>query len=426
MNIIERARSALARRGGFGSDLLVQSSGTILSQIIPILIAPLLTRLFTPVDFGLYGTVVSISTLLAILITLRVDHGVMVAETDEQAKATAIFALILALAGSFAFAIGATAILAALGLLDRSHLIIWGLFTPLAAFSSAAVRTTTLYSNRLKDFKAVSRARIFQAISTALLSVTLGYFAPQSHGLILSLVLGNLFYGAQLTRAIWPPIAISRDTALDIMRANSKFIRFSLPGALVNTLSSRLPFLIFPALYGLEQTGLLTLAYRVIATPARFAGTAIGEVFYSHAARQYQQTGTCWPLVRKVALLLSALGLVGFGLLFILAEPLFTIAFGAEWVPAATFTQILTPMLLIGFVVSPVSTVLYVAAKQREDLFWQLAFLTGTGIACFIGVWSGGAATSLMAFSAIGSVLYLVYFALIRKYARGREARMSE
>ena len=79
----------------------------------------------------------------------------------------------------------------------------------------------------------------------------------------------------------------------------------------------------------------------------------------------------------------------------------------------------LTLVMLIGFVVSPLSTVFYVASKQREDLVWQIAFLFGTGIACFAGLWGGAAPLSLMAFSAVGSILYLIYFALIRRYAAG-------
>lgn len=418
MNIVDRARSALARRNGFGADLLVQSSGTILSQIIPILIAPLLTRLFSPVDFGLYGTIVSISTLLAIFITLRVDHGVMVAESEESAKTTATLALILALAGSLAFALGAIVILVAFGISDQFHFAVWSLFTPLSAFSSAALRTVTLYNNRIKNFKGVSRARILQAFCTAFLSLALGYAAPESYGLIVSLIVGNLLYMMLLMRPLWPVTAIGRSVASKIVRSNSKFIYFSLPADLVNTLSSRLPFIIFPALFGLEQTGFLALAYRVIATPARFAGTAIGEVFYSHAARQFQQTGSCWRLVRNVAVLLAIIGIAGFSILFFLAQPLFKIVFGAQWLPAATFTQILTPMLLISFVVSPLSAVFYIAARQKEDLLWQIAFLFGTGAACFFGLWSGAAAGSLMAFSCVGSVLYLIYFLLVRRYAR--------
>lgn len=419
MRIIERARTALTLPSAFRTHLLVQSSGTIFSQLIPIAISPLLTRLFAPVDFGLYGTVVSVSALLAIIVTLRVDHGIMVAPSDEEAKKTAILSLVLAVAGTVVFAGGAAVTLAATGMLDRDQITVWGCLIPLAGLLGAAMRTLTLHNNRLKRFPLVSKARILQAISTGAASLLLGYSGVLGYGLIVALLVGNLTCVLLLAGVLWPLVGVDRRTSFSLLRDNGKFIRFSLPADLVNTLSSRLPFIIFPALFGFEQTGYLALAYRVVATPARFAGTAIGEVFYSHAAREYEQAGSCWRLVRTVALLLAALGVAGFSALFVLADPLFALVFGAEWRPAADFTQILTPMLLIGFVVSPLSAVFYIAARQREDLMWQIAFLAATGCACFVGLWKGDAAGSLVAFSLAGSVLYLVYFALIRRYATG-------
>lgn len=419
MGIVKRARAALARPDSLRADLLVQSGGTIISQLVPVAISPLLTRIFSPADFGLYGTIVSISAIVAIFITLRIDHGVMVAGSDEEAKGVAVLSLVLAIAGACTFAVLSTLFLAIIGMLKPDQLLIWAVFSPLAGLFAAMMRTLTLFGNRLKAFSVVSRARIVQAVCIGVASLMLGYLGMSSYGLILALLAGNLLYVLMLGRRLWPPVAIDLGTSVSLLRANGRFISFSLPADLVNTLSTRIPFIVFPSLYGLEQTGYLTLAYRVIATPARFVGTAIGEVFYSHAAREYERTGACWRPARKIALLLGALGLTGFSLLFVLAPWLFTFVFGEEWRLAATFTQILTPILLVNFIVSPLSVVFYIAARQKDDLLWQVAFLAATALACFTGIWVGGAVGSLIAYSVAGAVLYLIYFALIRHYAVG-------
>lgn len=83
---MSRLRAALPKLSDFQRHLLVQSSGTVLSQLVPIIASPLLTRIYAPADFGLYGVVVSIATLLAIFITLRVDHGIIVSPSDDEAK----------------------------------------------------------------------------------------------------------------------------------------------------------------------------------------------------------------------------------------------------------------------------------------------------------------------------------------------------
>lgn len=419
MGIIQRTREALTRPNAFRTHLLVQSTGTVFSQLIPIIISPLLTRLFSPVDFGLYGTVVSVSALLAILITLRLDHGIMVTEDDGEAKKIAVLSLFLAAGGSAAFAGLATIVLAIMGMLDIGQALIWVVFIPLAALLAAAIRTLTLFGNRIRVFALVSKARIWQAICVGGVSLLLGYLAPFDHGLIVALLAGNLLYVAMLALPLLPLGMIDIRTALFLLKSNERFVRFSLPADLVNTLSSRMTFIVFPALFGLEQTGYLALAYRVIATPARFVGTAIGEVFYSHAAREYERTGACWRSAYKIALALGVLGIAGFSLLFLIADPLFTLVFGAEWRPAALFTQILAPMLFVSFVVSPLSVVFYITGRQKDDFLWQLAFLAATTLACFVGILGGEAIGSLVAYSAAGVVLYLVYFSLIRRYALG-------
>jgi O-antigen/teichoic acid export membrane protein len=422
---MSRLRAALPKLSDFQRHLLVQSSGTVLSQLVPIIASPLLTRIYAPADFGLYGVVVSIATLLAIFITLRVDHGIIVSPSDDEAKKVAVLSLWLAVAGAAFFALAAAVTIAVIGASDWTHFFAWVVFGPLAALLAAATRTLTLFNNRLKHFALVSRARFAQAIVAAAASVLLGFLTFQAYGLVVALLIGNLLYVVMLGGRLYPFTPGDVASSLSIVKANAKFIRFSLPADLVNSLTARMPFIVFPALYGLEQTGYLALAYRVVATPARFVGTAIGEVFYSHAARDYERTGNCLSSARNVAVILGGIGLIGFAILFVTAEPLFAFAFGEEWRPAALFTQILTPMLFVSFVVSPLSVVFYIASRQKDDFLWQIVFLVATTAASFAGLLMGGMAGSLMAVSAVGVALYLVYLALIWRYAAGSTTARS-
>lgn len=417
---IRRLRAVLARPGGLGRNLLVQSSGTVVSQLIPVAVAPLLTRLFPPAEFGLYASIVSISALLAIFITLRIDHGVMVAASDDEAKKTAILSLLLALAGGIVFAAGAVVVLAFHEAADESLLVVWGLLVPLSGILVAAVRTVTLFSNRLKAFGPVSKARILQAVCVAAVSLLLGYFGPQSYGLVVAMIAGYLLYVGLLGGMLWPPVLLRPETALALFSSNSRFIRFSFPADLVNTLSWRIPFIIFPVFFGLDQTGYLALAYTVVATPTRFIGNALGEVFYSHAARQYEATGDCWPVAKNIAIILALLGAAGFALLYLIARPAFTIVFGAEWIESAVYTRILIPMIVIRFVTSPLSVVFYIAGRQKEDFLWQVVFFLATTSGILLGALLGDIYYSLILFSFSGSIMYVLYFYMIRMYATDR------
>lgn len=399
--------------------MLVQALGTSMSQIILVAVSPILTRLFGPEEFGIYGLVLSISTLVAILVTLRVDHGIIVAPSDEQAKSVAILALSMGFAGSILGSLAGTAYALLIHGIEHAHLLVWSVFGPAVSFLTAANRTLTLYNNRLKRFSLVSSARLAQSVLFAASAIAIGLLSFTTYGLIYGLLIGNLVFVLMLARNLLPLHRVGKSEAAGILKSNRDFIRFSLPADLVNTLASRMPVILFPVFFGLQETGFLSLAYQVIATPSRFVGKAIGEVFYSHAAREYETSGTCWQSARKVAWILILLGVPGFTILLLFAEPLFGLVFGEEWTLSARYTQILTPMLLINFVVSPLSVVFYITGRQRDDFLWQICFLAATSLSCCVGIWLGGAIGSLMALSASGSLLYLVYFVFIRRFAKG-------
>lgn len=405
-------------------NIIVQSGGTIAAQLIPVAVSPVLSRLYTPDEFGIYGIVFFVSALLAIVFSLRVDHGVIVAPSDADALTVVQASLAITSCAAVAFALGAALVVLTLpGEFDPVMLITWALLCPLAGFTLAVMRTTTLWQNRTRNFRLVSRSRISRAISTALASIG-GWFS--SYGLVYGLVVGNAVGIWMLARGIALRPFLSLAAIAAVVRENSKFVMFSLPADLVNTTASRIPLLIFPPLFGLEQTGYLSLTYLVIATPARFIGTAIGEVFYSHAAREYEQTGSCRGSVKKIGALLAGLSVVGFGLLFLIAEPLFHHAFGPTWQPAATFTQIMVPMLIVNFVASPLSVVFYIAGRQKEDFFWQLGLLMTSTAACGVGYWLYGTPSgSLIFLSLSGAVMYAIYLAMIIRFSKRRPATVA-
>ena len=71
---------------GYLRNIGFQSGGNILAQAINIVSLPLITRLFHPADFGAFNLFMQFMALTTILISLRVEHVVMLPKTDDQAK----------------------------------------------------------------------------------------------------------------------------------------------------------------------------------------------------------------------------------------------------------------------------------------------------------------------------------------------------
>jgi O-antigen/teichoic acid export membrane protein len=243
-----------------------------------------------------------------------------------------------------------------------------------------------------------------------------------SYGLVAGLVIGNLagiiLLGKGFQRRPLPRLHEVRDT----IRENRRFILFSLPADVINRTAARVPMVVFPILFGLDQTGYLSLTYLVIAAPTSFVGTAVGEVFYSYAAREYEKTGTCLPTVLRIGKLLGALSILGFGTLFVLSGFVFGQVFGADWATAGKFAQAIMPMLAIAFISSPLSVVLYISGRQKEDLLWQIGFLITTVTSLYIGyLVSGDPVTALIILGASGFAMYLIYLVMIVRFATSKK-----
>ena len=75
-----KIKSALLKRA------LVLINGSIIAQAIPILISPILTRLYSPEDFGKYGVFLAIIGILNPIITLRYELAIMLKVKEKELK----------------------------------------------------------------------------------------------------------------------------------------------------------------------------------------------------------------------------------------------------------------------------------------------------------------------------------------------------
>ena len=66
-------------------NILTLMVGTTLSQAVPIAIMPILTRIYTPEDFGLYAIYGAIITILGTIASGRYELAILLPDKDEDA-----------------------------------------------------------------------------------------------------------------------------------------------------------------------------------------------------------------------------------------------------------------------------------------------------------------------------------------------------
>ena len=72
-------------KSDFSRNVLTLMTGTSIAQAIPIAISPILTRIYTPDDFGIFALYMSIASIIAVIATGRYELAMMLPKKDSDA-----------------------------------------------------------------------------------------------------------------------------------------------------------------------------------------------------------------------------------------------------------------------------------------------------------------------------------------------------
>ena len=89
--------AAFSNKNGFIRNSFNLTLGTAISQGIPVILSPVLTRLFSPEDFGLYAIVTSITVIISALSTGKYETVIVIAEDKKDAVNLVSLSLFLSL-----------------------------------------------------------------------------------------------------------------------------------------------------------------------------------------------------------------------------------------------------------------------------------------------------------------------------------------
>ncbi len=179
----------------FLKNVSMLASGTALSQVITILIAPLLTRLFMPEDYGFFAIFISIVAILSVLATCRYEMAIILPRQSKEGEEIYLLSVLIAFSMSiFIFFIVyffSENINLMFNFTESAYLIY---LIPLFVLFAGIGLSNDFFLNRNKDYSSMSYLKISQSISIAMATLILGYFSFGVHGLILGNLIGMLIF----------------------------------------------------------------------------------------------------------------------------------------------------------------------------------------------------------------------------------------
>lgn len=353
------------------------AGGSAVSKLITLASLPVLTRLYSPDDFGALGMFLAGVTLLIPLATLQYNHAIPVPRTDAVASMLAMLAMISSVVSSALLLVllffTAGCIFPVFGI---EALVPYYWLFPLGALATGLHSVAKMWHTRKRRYNLLMVQEAAQSGVGNGLKLILGVVALQPLGLLLGQIAqmssGLLFISCGFVRDLRQSIRHMNRARLKRLACQyATFPLYRAPSQMISSLGMHMPVLFIAPIYGLGTAGQFSLAMTAIAMPVNLIGKSIGNAFYAEAASAGSNNAEKIRIALKQAVYM--LGFVGAGLAVILAATsmyLFPWVFGPEWRAAGQFAAILSVLMAARFVTSPLIAVLSVF--RREDLYLRI------------------------------------------------------
>lgn len=424
MSILVKLRQSLYLR-----QVATLLSGGVLAQMISLLAAPLLTRLYSPEAFGALALFAAIVATLAPGVGGRYEVAVVVAPARER-RSFFFIALWLTAALCLLFLLVLAAAFGPLSVwLNSGSLGNWLWLAPVALFVTGASAALRSWANAIEDYRRLSYSAVVQTTSATVLALALGAAGEFEDGLLLANVTGLVLTCAYLTY-VFRDVARDGDWGWDrhkwaLALRHRDYPLFNATANILNGVMTGLPVFFLAGNFPEAVVGYYALLIRVGVVPLSFIAEAVSRINLKKITGLLQAGQNTMPYLRRITLSLLAVAAVPSALLMLFAPQLFAWVFGATWGQAGVLLVILMPALAMQFVVSTLSMSFVAAGHLRLQAAWQVLSLLTT-LAVF--AWAGQGddiERFFWAYMTKDIALYALYYAML-VHALRHPARIHE
>ena len=355
-------------------------TGTSIAQAIPIAISPLLTRIYTPNDFGVYALFISIAAIFGSIANARYEMAIMLPHKDEDALNIAALGILISTILSCALLVIVVLFNSSIAtLIGNNDIGFWLYFVPLSVWSIGLFNVLKYFNSRKKNYKDIATANIYKSLATATIQLSLGLLKPGAAGLISGQLVSGIVANTKLLRNLFVNINIKKIVTIKKMKKMAveyiNFPKFSLWAVLANTLSSNLVNILISVYFSVTTLGFYSLVRRVLGIPTSLLGNSMGQVFFQEASIEYKETGTIIKSFKSTLKKLCLISIIPFAVLYVMVADLFVLVFGEEWMIAGEYAEIFIPLFFVMFIVSPLSLANLINKKNKEIMLWQFGLL---------------------------------------------------
>ncbi len=392
-------------------------AGTGLSQLLAIAVAPILTRVFTPEDFGLLAVYSAIVSIISIIASGRYEMAVMIPDSEAKAWDLIKAALFITACSTVLVALGIAVIHFAgfrISFVDRlGHM---KFLIPIGVFLTAAFNVLTIWGTRVTKYKMLAGSKLIQTTTNSGTAIATG-FGSISGGLILGQVFG--LFAAILTLIGTRFKGESTGTSLrETFKAYQDYPVKSGASGVFGLLGHQVPVILLGEFFMDSVLGLYSLVMKVMNLPLNMLGKSISQVYFQEVSDRIRAGNDVKSYVYKFTGQLFLIITPPMAVVFIWGPELFSFVFGEEWKEAGTIAGYFSVYYMFRFVYFSQSTIFSAMRRLGVEIYMNAVFVVLQIVSVLTGHFileSYEWAFLMMAVSGFG--VYFVYLYLVLRAA---------
>ncbi len=402
------------QNSGFAKNVFVLFSGSLIAQLIPFFILPILQKYyFTPGDFGLLTLFVTFFELFSRVATLKLEFGIVLQNRTRDAINLAIAAIKTSFYVALISGVFVAVFHKELGeYYEVSNYSYYFLLLPIYILLSSFTDVANYWFNRKKNFRTIAYAKVVQTSFAESSKLVFGLLNFNFNGLLLGRLLGyittSLYFLSKFLKSDkkWLRL-VNKSDQKRMIQSNKKFIFFSTPSVFIGALINLSYLNLFQYYYGEDVVGNIGVSMLYLGTGFGVISLSFSQVFYSKLAEITQKSvmSTTYKRFSKNLFLVAILPVVG---VFLIPQQFVVYLLGETWAELLPIAKIMVVWLAVWFISSSLSFIFIRLGKQREMVLFDLVHLALIFIGFFVGKYFYELPGALWGFSLSQALFYLI------------------
>ena len=366
-------------------------SGNIINQIILIALYPLISRLYSPLQIGLFAQLQAIFQISLLISTLKYDQAIIISKNQEEEKrliSLAFFILVSISALSLIpFCIFPGFISKQL---KNESIKFWLYLIPFFTFLGGLQLILNNIAIKRKLFSVSNYSNIFISSSNSIFSFLFGILDFTDIGLFASRLLSYslsviIFFMKKLKIEIY---AFSLKNFSALKETAIKYKEFPLylnTSNVVNMLSISILSLLISRYWDVAVLGYFSMANATLNLPINMIRKTFQTVYYQRASEFIDNKIQLLKDYKRLTLILALSSIIPLIVVSLWGEKIYVTFLGDNWLRSGKIAVSIFPWLVATLIATPATVIIPVLNLQKYILILQtLIFITRIALLIFM------------------------------------------